>query len=93
MDFLRLALRAVDPNEYAPFGFDGDFTEEERATISAAFAGRVPAAVDAMVNNWTIFKFSGGGFYARRATWDIGWARASAQEIADAVTEYYSRAA
>lgn len=93
MDFLGLSLRAAASgrNDFAPYGFNGDWSDADRAIVEAAITPHVPAAVDSMFNNWT-FSYYGNNFIATRATWDRGALfDATAQGLAEKLTEYYGR--
>lgn len=91
MNLAELFFRAYDTNTYSPYTFLGDeWTDAEKAVISAAVAPHVPEKVDAIFNEWRFSKYS--IFSATRATWDHGWLSGNtAQELAAKITEYYSQ--
>lgn len=94
MDFLSLSLRlaASGRDDYLPYGFDGNWTDDDRATVEAAIKPHVPERVDSMFNNWLFWSYASGGYGARRATWDRGGLYAqTAAELAEKITAYYSR--
>lgn len=93
MDVTGLFTRALDNNgaAYLPYALVGDFTDEEKSLIDNAFAPYVPERVDAMFNNWRIRKVGDDYFLGKRATWDMVWGTNTAQEMADKITEYYTR--
>jgi len=93
MNVAGLFMRALDNRGdiYLPYSLEGDFTPDEREAIEGALRSHVPANVDAMFNNWRISKFSGGHFYAMRATWESGMSADSAQEMAEKLSKYYAR--
>ena len=96
MDFLGLSLRlaASGRADYLPYGFDGEWTDEDRATVEAAITPHVPERVDSMFNNWLFWTYPGGGFGGKRATWDMGlWHAHTAAELAAKITAYYAREA
>lgn len=94
MDFLDLSLRlaASGRAEFLPYGFDGIFSDEDRATIEAAIKPHVPERVDSMFNNWLFWPYASGGFGAKRSTWDMGMFYAdTAAEMAEKIADYYAR--
>lgn len=94
MEFFDIALRLAmsGHNRYAPYRFTGvGWTNEEINSISAAISPHVPEAVDSMFNTWIFRKAIHGGYYAKRATWDMGMYYAeSVEEITVKITEYYT---
>jgi hypothetical protein len=94
MDLLELSLRAAISGraEYLPYAFDGEWSDEDRAIITAAIAPHVPERVDSMFNNWGFWQYPSGGFGAKRSTWDMGmYFTHTAAEMAAKITEYYTR--
>lgn len=94
MDFLALSLRlaASGRDDFLPYAFEGDWSDEDRAIVEAAIKLHVPERVDSMFNNWLFWAYAGGGFGGKRATWDMGlWSTETAQELAAKITEYYER--
>jgi hypothetical protein len=93
MYITNILMRAAMPQErkYLPYGFEGKWTDEERALIATAIGPHVPERVAPMFNNWRFTKASPNHFMGRRATWDMGiFSCYTAQELADKVTAYYS---
>ena len=92
MDVASLFLRILDTNGaiYLPYHFEGDWTDEEKAQIEKAINPHVPEKVDAGFNNWRFSKHS-WGFLGKRATWDMLFSTATAEEMAQKVSDYYSR--
>ena len=92
MNVAALFMRAVDNRGavYLPYAFDGEWTEEEKAPIKDAIAPNVSERVEATFNNWCLFK--AGGYFARRATWDIGnFYGTTPEELAEKIRAYYAR--
>src|SRR5512139_3866342 len=96
MDIANLFLRATNNNGavYLPYSLIADpaeFTEHERELIENAFKPHVPERVDAMFNNWAVWKVDSQFFMAKRATWEELICTRSAEEMAQKITDYYSR--
>jgi len=92
MNVAALFVRALDNrgDVYLPYSLEGDFLPDEREVIEDALRPHVSVKVDAMFNNWRISKFSGGHFYAMRATWESGMGANSAQEMAEKLSQYHA---
>lgn len=92
MDIANLCLRMIDKKGavYAPYVFDGEFTEQEKSVIKSAIDKHVPEKVDAMFNNW-IFTKSAIDFGMYRSTWESGVRAQTAEELARAIENYYTR--
>ncbi len=87
-----ILMRAAMPQvpRCFPYGFEGDWTGDEKALISAAIDPHVPERVTPMFNNW-MFKSMPDRFVGRRSTWDMGlFSARTAHELAEQVSEYYA---
>lgn len=94
MSFSIFAREVLNENGpiYAPYAFDGDWTDEEMAVIGEAIAPYVPEKVHATFNNWTFYKGDDSQFLGWKATWEMGFLKGSTpEELADAIVHYYSR--
>lgn len=76
---------------YAPFGFNGEWTDQEKEIVTSAIAPHVPERVDAVFNNFMFYKFGEKNFAARRFTWEhMEWGSTSAEELALKIKKYYT---
>jgi hypothetical protein len=93
MDFLSLSFRMAQSRQgavFLPLAF-GDCSDAEVAAISALFAPFVPEKVDSMYNNWEIWGYpiGGGGYSAKRSTWDSAKYFDDMAGLASFIFEYY----
>ena len=92
MEFMELALRMCMKGEFAPYGFSGEWTPEDEATVKAEIDKHVTPTVDAMFNNWSFSHYVSGHYVAKRATWDMGGiSAATAEGLAQQIAEYHAR--
>lgn len=94
MKVFALMLRhaqMTNRNVYSPYGFTGQWSDEDKAVVEQALKSHVPESVDSGFNNWILSNWGTGGFYARRATWDRGGLFGdTAQELAEKITDFYA---
>lgn len=96
MNIADIFMRALDNNGdvYAPYNFEGEWTEAEKEVVSAAIDPHVPGKVDAMFNNWLFTKSNLPNFFIlKRATWDQVICVTSAADVAVKIASYYARKA
>jgi hypothetical protein len=94
MDFLELSLRMADRSgaRYRPYSFDGPWSTDDMAKVSAAIDPHVPAAVDSGFNNWVFWYYADIDYYStRRATWDRVYSYKTVEELATFVEWNYTR--
>lgn len=65
-----------------------DWSDADRAVVEAAIKPLVPEHH----MDWLFWTYPGGGFGAKRATWDMEtWYAEMAQELAAKIAAYYAR--